>query len=87
MSLDPHFLDLFPDDNLMRRPKLLQSSTFFTWMRLCYPAIRDDLQQAVLTAKQELLGLQRDHILQLLDGKGPVDLRLARAIVNLQVLP
>lgn len=34
------YFTLFPKENLFFRPKLLVSSTFFTWLRAAYPSIR-----------------------------------------------
>jgi hypothetical protein len=35
------FWAIFPDQKLLRRPPLVQSSTFFTWIRLAYPQFRN----------------------------------------------
>jgi len=37
------FWAIFPDQKLLRRPPLVQSSTFFTWIRLAYPHFRHHL--------------------------------------------
>ena len=34
------FFFLFPSENLFFRPRLLMSSTFFTWLRAAYPSFR-----------------------------------------------
>jgi hypothetical protein len=45
--LGPAFFALFPTQMLMFRPKLIQSSTFFTWLRLAYPTFRGHLVQSI----------------------------------------
>ena len=45
---------LYPTQNLMRRPKNTQSSTFFMWLRLAYPSFRDKL---VASRNAEVLSL------------------------------
>src|SRR4029079_15420593 len=45
--IGPAFFHLFPSQKLLRRPKLLQCSTFFTWLRLCYPAFREFLKESL----------------------------------------
>src|SRR3569623_2511798 len=37
------FFLLFPTQNLFFRPKLVTSSTFFTWLRASYPSFRKQL--------------------------------------------
>jgi len=41
------FWAIFPDQKLLRRPPLIQSSTLFTWIRLAYPHFRDLLSQPI----------------------------------------
>ena len=45
--LAPAFFLLFPNQTLMRRPRLSHSSTLFTWLRLAYPQIRALLSAAL----------------------------------------
>jgi len=41
------FFALFPKQNLFFRPKLVSSSTFFTWLRASYPSFRNKLLYAL----------------------------------------
>ena len=40
---------------LLRRPTLLQSSTFLTWLRMAYPSFRTELTQTILLLKKQVL--------------------------------
>ena len=44
------FWKLYPTQNIMRRPKLSQSSTFFMWLRLAYPSFREKLNTSMKDA-------------------------------------
>ena len=41
------YFSLFPKQNLFLRPRLLVSSTFFTWMRAAYPSFRRQLHSSL----------------------------------------
>jgi len=45
------FFHLFPNQNLFLRPRLMTSSTFFTWLRLSYPYFRPLLLNSLNTIK------------------------------------
>lgn len=45
------YFTLFPSQNLFLRPRLLTSSTFFTWLRAAYPSFRPLLLQSLTTLK------------------------------------
>ena len=45
------YFTLFPKQNLFFRPRLLVSSTFFTWMRAAYPSFRGQLLSSLNTLK------------------------------------
>ena len=45
------FFSLFPSQNLFLRPRLVTSSTFFTWLRASYPSFRPLLLQSLRTLK------------------------------------
>ena len=53
--LGPAFFSLFPDHKLMQRPKLTQSSTFFMWLRLAYPMLKEKLVASLATLKQRVI--------------------------------
>ena len=52
------FFHLFPSQKLLRRPKLIKMSTFFTWLRLCYTSFRQFLIDTL--SHLRLLSLQFD---------------------------
>lgn len=45
------YFSLFPDQNLFFRPRLVASSTFFTWLRAAYPSFRPLLLLSLDTMK------------------------------------
>ena len=45
------FFSLFPNQNLFLRPRLMTSSTFFTWLRAAYPSFRQDLLSSLRTIR------------------------------------
>src|SRR5215467_10383649 len=51
------------------RPRLSQSSTFFTWLRMSYPSFRDDLLTARRTVKQRVLSWQREYVQAVRQGQ------------------
>lgn len=67
--LAPAFFALFPEQRLLRRPKLVQSSIFFTWMRLAYPQFRESLQLALVAVKKSMLDWERERLLRVFDRK------------------
>jgi len=67
--LAPAFFALFPREVLLRRPKLLQSVTFFSWLRLTYPHIRVTLQDAILNKRKELLDWEVKQLQAVREGK------------------
>ena len=60
--LGPAFFHLFSKQKLLRRPKLTHSSTFFSWLRLCYPSFRHELSKAMESVRQSLLKFELAHI-------------------------
>ena len=52
----------FPSQKLLRRPPLVQSSTFLTWLRLSYPSFREMLAQNILALKEQMLQFDVDLI-------------------------
>jgi hypothetical protein len=66
--LGPVFFALYPDHKLMQRPKLTQSSTLFTWMRLAYPSIKSKLVAAIVELKQRLLSWQVQYANEIVSG-------------------
>ena len=67
--LAPAFFTLFPVEKLMQRPRLSQSSTFFTWLRMSYPSFRDALRTARRTVKQRVLSWQREYVQAVRQGQ------------------
>lgn len=67
--LAPAFFAVFPDAKLMSRPKLTQSSTFFTWLRLAYPSFRQTLSDAVRAAKETFMEWSLQHTLDVKAGR------------------
>jgi hypothetical protein len=67
--LAPAYFALFPDSKLMRRPKLMQSSIFFSWLRLAYPGFRVKLHNAVATSQASMLQWERSRAVRVLEGK------------------
>ena len=67
--LAPAFFALFPSQVLLRRPKLLQSVTFLTWLRLAYPSVRPALTAAVVELRRLLVDWEVKQIRQVRDGK------------------
>ena len=55
--LAPAWFTLFPDSALFKRPKLLVSQTFFTWIRLAYPSFRDYLLRQFTSLRDQALQL------------------------------
>ena len=58
--LSSHFpstriLCLVPESKLLRRPPLVHSTTFFSWLRLSYPSFRRDLAKAIQEMKEQML--------------------------------
>ena len=51
MFLASAFFSLFPSQNLFFRPRLVMSSTFFTWLRAAYPSFRPLLLLSLNTIK------------------------------------
>lgn len=45
------FFSLFPTQNLFLRPRLMTSSTFFTWLRAAYPSFRPLLLSSLRTIR------------------------------------
>ena len=45
------FFSLFPSQNLFLRPRLVTSSTIFTWLRASYPSFRPLLLQSLRTLR------------------------------------
>ena len=86
----PAFIALCPDQKLMRRPKLSQSATFFTWLRLCYPQLTGQLGEAIALTKKELLASYEQSLNDVCNGKTPTrpDPVFAKYVhlVNLQTL-
>lgn len=56
------FFVLFPDDSLLFAPKLLQSQTFFQYLRLSFKSWRGDLLSAISTTKRLMLKEQMDFV-------------------------
>ena len=56
------FFLVFPNQKLMRRPKLSHSATFCTWLRLAYPPLRAKLLAAIEEVKERLMSWQISHI-------------------------
>jgi hypothetical protein len=67
--LAPAFWELYPEQKLMRRPKMNQSATFFMWLRLAYPSFRDKLIAAMATLKQAALDWQLAFVRAAREGK------------------
>jgi hypothetical protein len=59
------FFCVFPDRPLWFAPHLEQSVTFFSWLRLSYPAFRPKLIKAIRDAKRAVLQSQLDYIEEL----------------------
>ena len=55
------FFALYPDQKLLSRPKLVLSSTFFTWLRLSYPHFRPQLSNALARAAADLVASDLKH--------------------------
>jgi len=58
-------LALFPDQTLLDRPKLIQSTTFLVWMRLTYPHFKSELMKALqqlktILAADDIVGVEYD---------------------------
>ena len=53
--LAPAFFSLFPTHKLLRRPPLVQSAAFLTWLRLAYPTFRDQLVTQLQSLKKQML--------------------------------
>lgn len=51
--LAPAFFSVCPGKVLFFAPKLQESSTFLSWLRLAYPDFRDELLQAVATSRNQ----------------------------------
>jgi hypothetical protein len=49
------FFTLFPTQKLLSKPRLVQNATFFTWLRLCYPAFRENLSRALKLSAAKLI--------------------------------
>ena len=67
--LAPAFFLLFPNQTLLRRPRLSHSSTFFTWLRLAYPEIRPLLSAALSDTQKQMMMFEIDHVRAIRDGK------------------
>ena len=61
--LAPAFFAIFPTQRLLRRPRLVQSSTFLTWIRFSYPHFRGELFDNLQALRQRML----DFDLKLID--------------------
>ena len=62
------FWAIFPEQKLLRRPPLVQSSTFFTWIRLAYPTFREPLQESVVVARRDMIDYDIKLVQQLERG-------------------
>jgi len=67
--LAPAFFTLFPTQMLLFRPKLVQSSTFFSWLRLSYPLFRAKLMAAIETTRVAALQEDVDTVKRLEEKK------------------
>lgn len=56
------FFELFPTESLLFKPKLLQSSTFFSYIRLSYSSWRGALYSAISRAKKLMLEEQMEFM-------------------------
>ena len=68
--LGPAFFALFPDQRLLRRPKLVQSATFLTWLRMAYPAFREQLKAAIGKVQASMILWERERIRSIRQGLG-----------------
>ncbi len=67
--LAPAFFALFPESKLLRRPKLTQSTTFFSWLRFAYPHFRDELAHQISVLKTQMIASDVTHV-KLMSDKG-----------------
>ena len=63
------FFSLFPNESLLLAPKLLQSSTFFSYIRLSYSSWRPKLLLAIDTVKRRMIEEQFEFINELPKSK------------------
>ena len=88
--LAPAFFLLFPNQTLMRRPRLSHSSTFFTWLRLAYPQIRALLSASLYDIQMKMMTFELDRTRAIRLGQVTEKINLYRAryihILNLQTL-
>jgi len=63
------FFTLFPNDSLLFAPKLLQSQTFFHYLRLSFPSWRGVLLSTISTTKKLMLKEQMEFLEQLGEWK------------------
>ena len=63
------FFVLFPNQKLMRRPRLTHSSVLFTWLRLAYPELQPILSDALLSIQKDMLAFELQHTRDIRDGK------------------
>lgn len=60
--LAPAWFTLFPDETLLFKPKLLQSTTFFLYLSLSYKVWRPSLVESISRVKQLLISEQFDFL-------------------------
>jgi hypothetical protein len=63
------FFLLFPNQKLMRRPKLFHSTVFFTWLRLAYTDLQPILSQALVSIQKDMFAFELQHTRNIRDGK------------------
>ena len=66
------FWAIFPDQKLLRRPPLLQSSTFFTWIRLAYPEFRDVLRERIREQANAMVNYDIELVHSIETGRVPI---------------
>ena len=87
--LAPAFFAIFPTQRLLRRPRLVQSSTFLTWIRFSYPHFRGELFDNLQTLRQKMLDFDRKLTDELATARSKKDnpfRHLYLHLLNLQTL-
>ena len=67
--IGPAFFHLFPSDMLLKRPSLTKCSTFFTFMRQCYPTFRAFLLENIDRLRSLTLQFDIDNVSLCIENK------------------